>query len=74
MALTSLDHQFFSTTRGQVLIALRRGPRTVEELARALQLSHNAVRSHLVRLGWDELLQSGNTRRGMGKPVRLRLT
>jgi len=71
MSLTAIDNRFFSTTRGQVLLALRRGPRTVEELARALDLSRNTVRSHLVRLERDELVQSARTRRGIGKPAGL---
>jgi predicted ArsR family transcriptional regulator len=33
------DERFFSTTRGQTLLALRRGSRSVDELARALGLA-----------------------------------
>jgi len=71
MLLMAIDDRFFSTTRGQVLLALRRGPRTVDELARSLELSHNTLRAHLLRLERDDLVRSVGTRRGLGKPAGL---
>ena len=65
------DERFFSTTRGQSLLALRRGPRTVDELARALGLTRNAIRSHLTMLERDGLVQRIGHRRGAGKPSNL---
>ncbi|HLZ23933.1 MAG TPA: ArsR family transcriptional regulator [Ktedonobacterales bacterium] len=65
------DERFFSTTRGQALLALRRGSRTVEELARALGLSRNAIRAHLTVLERDGLVQRIGHRRGTGKPSNL---
>ncbi len=65
------DERFFSTTRGQAVLALRRGSRTVEELARALGLTRNAIRSHLTMLERDGLVQRIGHRRGIGKPSSL---
>src|SRR5215204_6273804 len=65
------DERFLSTTRGQALLELRRGPRTVDELARALGLTRNAIRAHLTTLERDSLVQRGGHRRGMGKPSDL---
>jgi predicted ArsR family transcriptional regulator len=65
------DERFFSTTRGQTLLALRRGSRTVDELARTLGLTCNAIRSHLTTLERDGLVQHSGHRRGIGKPSSL---
>ena len=62
------DQHFFSTTRGRVVQLLRRASRTVEELAQALGLTDNAVRSHLATLERDGLVRQGELRRGSGKP------
>jgi predicted ArsR family transcriptional regulator len=52
---------------------LRRGTRTVEELARALGLTDNAVRNHLATLERDGIVQQDGVRRGpgAGKPAVL---
>jgi predicted ArsR family transcriptional regulator len=71
MTETQWDERFFSTTRGQALLALRRGSRTVDELARALGLTRNAIRSHLTMLERDSLVQRMGHRRGVGKPSNL---
>jgi predicted ArsR family transcriptional regulator len=65
------DERFLSTSRGHVLVALRRGPRTVDELARPLGLTRNAIRSHLATLERDGLVQSTLTRPGTSKPSSL---
>jgi predicted ArsR family transcriptional regulator len=62
------DQRFFSTTRGRVVQLLRRASRTVEELARSLELTDNAVRAHLATLERDGLVRQGGLRRGPGKP------
>jgi predicted ArsR family transcriptional regulator len=62
------DQRFFSTTRGRVVQLLRRASRTVEELARTLELTDNAVRAHLATLERDGLVRQGGLRRGLGKP------
>src|SRR5215470_19483 len=65
------DQRFLSTSRGQVLLALRRCPQAVEELARAVQLSRNAIRSHLSILERDGLVQRAGNQPGAGKPRSL---
>jgi predicted ArsR family transcriptional regulator len=69
----SVDRRFMETTRGQIVALLRRGQRTVEELARTLDLTDNAVRAHLATLERDGLIRQGGVRRsaGAGKPAAL---
>src|SRR5215469_14034876 len=62
------ERQFFTTTRGRIVLLLRREPRTVEELARALDLTDNAVRAQLALLERDGLARQQGLRRGAGKP------
>jgi predicted ArsR family transcriptional regulator len=52
-----------------VLALLRRASRTVDELARALGLTDNAVRAHLATLERDGLVRQEGLRRGAGKPA-----
>jgi predicted ArsR family transcriptional regulator len=63
--------RFFETTRGRVLAHLRRAPATVEELAKALDLTDNAIRAHLTALERDGLIRQTGVRRGpgAGKPA-----
>ena len=61
--------RFFATTRGQIVMLLRRAGRTVDELAQALDLTDNGVRSHLATLERDGLVRQHGTRRGAGKPA-----
>jgi predicted ArsR family transcriptional regulator len=70
---TELSKRFLETTRGQVLALLRRGPRTVDELARGLGLTDNAIRAHLATLERDGLVRQAGQRRGTGagKPALL---
>ena len=69
---TNWDQRFFESTRGQIVTLLRRSGRTVEDLARALDLTNNGVRPHLAILERDGLVrQRGSVRRssGGGKPA-----
>ena len=69
---TYWDQKFFESTRGQLATLLRRGGRTVEELAQVLVLTDNGVRAHLATLERDGLVQQrGSVRRssGGGKPA-----
>jgi predicted ArsR family transcriptional regulator len=66
---TRWDQRFFASTKGQVAALLRRGVATVEELARELGLTDNAVRSHLAALERDGLVTQTGVRRGAGKPA-----
>src|SRR5918999_673767 len=73
MAATGFNQRFLETTRGQIVALLRRGEQTVEELARALELTDNAVRAHLATLERDGLVHSVGVRRGAGagKPATI---
>jgi predicted ArsR family transcriptional regulator len=69
---TNWDAKFFESTRGQIVTLLRRANRTVEDLARALDLTDNGVRAHLAVLERDGMVrQRGSVRRssGGGKPA-----
>ncbi len=66
---TQGDQRFFASTRGQLVLLLRRASRTVEELAVALDLTDNAVRAHLATLERDGLVQQRGSRRSGGKPA-----
>ncbi len=65
------DRRFFESRRGRIVTLLRRSGRTVEELARELDLTDNGVRSHLAILERDGIVrQRGSVRRsGGGKPA-----
>jgi predicted ArsR family transcriptional regulator len=69
---TNRDEKFFESTRGRIVTLLRRSGRTVEDLARALDLTDNGVRAHLAILERDGIVrQRGSVRRssGGGKPA-----
>lgn len=62
------QEQPLSSTRQRILELLWRGLRTVEELARHVGLTDNAVRAHLVALERDGLIRKDGLRRGVRKP------
>jgi len=55
-------------TSGRILELLRRGPMTVDDLARALDLTRTAVRAQLASLLRDGLAEVRGSRRGASKP------
>lgn len=69
--MPELNRRFLETTRGRILGLIRRNPQTVEEMAKALSLTDNAVRSHLSTLERDGLVHQTGVRRGpgAGKPA-----
>ena len=70
--VSNRDERFFESTRGQIVTLLRQSGRTVEDLARALDLTDNGVRAHLAILERDGIVrQRGSVRRssGGGKPA-----
>ena len=69
MPASQWETRFFASTRGQVITLLRHGERTVDDLALALELTDNAVRSHLTALERDGLVRQTGVRRGGGKPA-----
>jgi predicted ArsR family transcriptional regulator len=58
------------STAGRIMGLLRRGPKTVDELAASLGLSGNAVRPQIATLERDGLVRQGELRRGASKPSR----
>lgn len=58
------------TAAGQIMTLLRQQPMTVEDLAKALGLTGNAVRQQLAGLERDGLVGQGGSRRGVSKPAR----
>lgn len=64
----SVRERILAGTRGQILELLWRGRQTVDELAAALGLTDNAVRTHLVALERDGLVRQEGRRRGRRKP------
>jgi DeoR family suf operon transcriptional repressor len=73
LATNYWDQRFFQSTRGKIVTMLRRSKCTVEDLARALDLTDNGVRTHLGVLERDGIVvQRGSLRRtrsGGGKPA-----
>jgi predicted ArsR family transcriptional regulator len=63
MSVSTLGKRFFESTRGQIVVLLRRGARTVDELAAALGLTNNAVRHQLSALERDGLARQAGVRR-----------
>jgi predicted ArsR family transcriptional regulator len=55
-------------TSGRILELLRRGPKTVDELAQAVGLTRTAVRAQLASLVRDGLVDQRESRRGASKP------
>lgn len=68
MAGAGWNERFLASTRGRILAELRRGARTVNDLAAATGLTDNAVRAHLITLERDSLIRPGGTRPGTRKP------
>jgi predicted ArsR family transcriptional regulator len=60
--------RFVQSTRGQIVMLLRNGARTVNDLAQALQLTDNAIRAHLATLERDGFVQPSGFRSGWRKP------
>jgi predicted ArsR family transcriptional regulator len=68
MPKTIWSPRFFGTTRGRILKCLCMEPRTVDELAKRLGVTGNAVRVHLASLVRDGLVRPAGTRRAIRKP------
>src|SRR3954453_23396403 len=68
MKPTGWNERFWASTRGRIVLLLRRGSRTVGELAEALGLTDNAVRTHLTALERDGVARHSGSRPGLRKP------
>ena len=58
-------------TRGRIIDLLRRAPATATEIAAQLELTYNAVRSHLNALDRDGLVRPSSLKRGGTRPAVL---
>jgi DeoR family suf operon transcriptional repressor len=56
-------------TRGKIVDLLRRSDLTANEIAARLELTHNAVRSHLAALLREGLVRGGGSRRSGTRPA-----
>jgi predicted ArsR family transcriptional regulator len=63
------NRRFAESTRGRIVALLRRGTRTVDELAQQIGLTDNAVRAQLATLERDGLVRQRGTVKGAGKPA-----
>jgi predicted ArsR family transcriptional regulator len=65
------ERQIGGPMRGRIIALLRRGASTVEELASALDVTDNAVRTHLQLLEREQVIRATGTRQGpgAGKPA-----
>jgi predicted ArsR family transcriptional regulator len=68
MRKTRLDSRFFESTRGKIILQLRAGSKTVNELAAVLGLTDNAVRANLLTLERDHLISQSGSVKGFRKP------
>ncbi len=69
MSTARWDRRFFASTRGRIVLLLRKGSATVDELASAVGLTDNAVRSHLTALERDGLIEQTSLRPSGAKPA-----
>jgi predicted ArsR family transcriptional regulator len=69
VSVTRWDARFFETTRGKILALLRRGSRTIDELANALGITDNAVRIHVAALERDGVVHQRGVVPTGGKPA-----
>jgi DeoR family suf operon transcriptional repressor len=60
--------RLFATTAGRILLRLCRGRLTVNELARGLSLTKNAIRAQLDRLLRAKLVAQTGSRKGIRRP------
>ena len=65
---TELDKKFYKSTRGRIVLSLRDGTKTVNDLAAELGLTDNAVRAQLATLERDRLVEQGEIVKGHRKP------
>ncbi len=60
--------QFWHSTRGRLVVLLRRAAHSVGDLAQRLQLTENAIRAHLLTLQRDGLVRLSGQRPGIRRP------
>src|SRR5438874_3330903 len=65
-----LKRQLLDTTRGRIVALLQKGPLAVDDIAAALQLTRNAVRSHITSMERDGVVQRVGRRPGTTRPFQ----
>lgn len=68
MKLSLWNKRILSSTRGRIIVLLRSSKQTVSELAQALDVSDNTIRTHLSSLERDGLVQQSGWKAGSRKP------
>lgn len=68
MSTTHFDRRFFDSSRGKIIMLLRRNDLTVNDLAEKLSLTDNAVRANLLSLERDGLVRQKGMVKGFRKP------
>ena len=63
--------QLLDSSRGRIVVLLRSGALTVEDVARTLGLTGSAVRAHLAAMERDGVVRKVGTRRGTTRPFQL---
>jgi DeoR family suf operon transcriptional repressor len=71
MARLKIHGEFFESSRGRIIDVLRRGGRTVDDIAAELRVTSNAVRLQLASLERDGLVMAAGTRPGPTRPSRV---
>lgn len=66
-----LSKAFFETTRGRIVVLLRRGARTVDDVAAELELTSNAVRAHFAAMENEGVVRRVGQRPGATRPSYL---
>lgn len=75
MATVTLHSQFFQSSRGRIVNALRREMMTADELATSLGQTKQAIRAQLRSLGRDGVVETAGLRPGTTRPFAVyRLT
>lgn len=65
-----LKRQLLDTTRGRVVALLQKKPLAVDDIAAELQLTRNAVRSHITSMERDGVVQRVGRRPGTTRPFQ----
>lgn len=68
MKLSLWNKRILSSTRGRIIVLLRGSKQTVSDLAQALDVSDNTVRTHLASLERDGLVQQSGWKASSRKP------
>jgi DeoR family transcriptional regulator, suf operon transcriptional repressor len=65
-----LKRQLLDTTRGRIVALLQKGPLAVDDIAAELELTRNAVRSHITAMERDGVIQRVGRRPGTTRPFQ----